>query len=226
MPHSPSEDQQLNRAVDLIEHGDLDEAERILRAVDAADSNEWLERLGLPTRPAPCGTPVERLRSVPMLEIRPATPRDHDAVWELFRQVIETGDTFPFAPDTDRSVALRFWIEGAAATYVAESDRRVVGSYYVKDNQPGFGSHVCNAGYMVDPAARGAGVGRALCAHSIEVARGLGYRAMQFNIVVSTNEGAVRLWQSMGFEIVGTLPEAFEHARLGFVDAFVMHRRL
>ena len=96
----------------------------------------------------------------------------------------------------------------------------------VKDNQPGFGSHVCNAGYMVDPAARGAGVGRALCAHSIEVARGLGYRAMQFNIVVSTNEAAVRLWQSMGFEIVGTLPEAFEHARLGFVDAFVMHRRL
>lgn len=158
--------------------------------------------------------------------IRPATPADADAVWSIFREVVSSGDTFAFGPETPRDEALRIWMEIPRVTYVAEIDGDVLGSYYVKTNQPGLGDHVCNAGYMVADRARGCGVGRALCEHSIEEARRLGYRAMQFNLVVATNVGAVRLWERMGFDVVGRLPDAFRHARDGFVDALVMYRRL
>ncbi|HSR34512.1 MAG TPA: GNAT family N-acetyltransferase, partial [Anaerolineae bacterium] len=122
--------------------------------------------------------------------------------------------------------ALRLWIEAPRATYVAERDGEIVGTYYLKTNQPGLGSHVCNAGYMVRSEARGEGVGKAMCTHSLEEARRLGYKAMQYNLVAATNRGAVDLWRKMGFEIVGTLPKAFNHARLGLVDAHVMYRLL
>ena len=160
------------------------------------------------------------------LNIRPARAEDDEAIWQIFHEVVQGGDTFAFAPDTPRAEALRLWTQVPKATFVAEADGRVVGSYFLKDNQPGLGSHVCNAGYMVAGGARGLGVGRAMCAHSFDAARGLGYTAMQYNIVVATNTGAVALWQSMGFAIVGTLPGAFRHLTLGPVDAYVMFRTL
>ena len=158
--------------------------------------------------------------------IRPARPEDAEAIWQILHEVVQGGDTFAFAPDISREEALRLWTEAPRLTCVAESEGRVIGSYFIKDNQPGLGSHVCNAGYMVAGSARGLGAGRAMCAHSLEAARELGYTAMQYNIVVSTNTGAVALWQSMGFSIVGTLPGAFRHSKLGPVDAYVMHRSL
>lgn len=161
-----------------------------------------------------------------MIEIREAQPADHEAIWQIFHEVVSTGDTYPFSPNTDREEALRLWIEAPRATYVAERDGEIVGTYYLKTNQPGLGSHVCNAGYMVRSEARGEGVGKAMCTHSLEEARGLGYKAMQYNLVAATNRGAVDLWRKMGFEIVGTLPKAFNHARLGLVDAHVMYRLL
>lgn len=160
------------------------------------------------------------------LNIRPATADDADAIWAILHEVIQGGDTFAYEPEMPREAGLRSWMEAPRATYVAEHGGVVVGSYFLKDNQPGLGSHVCNAGYMVAGSARGLGVGRAMCAHSFGEARRLGYTAMQYNIVVATNTGAVALWQSMGFAIVGTLPQAFRHRKLGPVDAYVMHRFL
>ena len=160
------------------------------------------------------------------MTIRPATPDDADAIWAIFHEVVSTGDTYAYAPDTPRDEALRRWVEVPRATYVAVVEAEVVGTYYLKPNQPGLGAHVCNAGYMVAGRARGRGLGRAMCTHSLSEARRLGYRAMQYNLVVATNEGAVRLWERMGFEVVGRLPEAFHHPERGFVDALVMYRLL
>lgn len=160
------------------------------------------------------------------LHIRPATAEDAEAIWGILHEVIQGGDTFAYEPEMPRETGLRSWMEAPRATYVAEHEGAVVGSYFIKDNQPGLGSHICNAGYMVAGSARGLGVGRAMCAHSFDAARGFGYTAMQYNIVVATNTGAVALWQSMGFAILATLPQAFRHRRLGLVDAYVMHRFL
>jgi L-amino acid N-acyltransferase YncA len=158
--------------------------------------------------------------------IRPALDTDRDAIWSIFNEVVALGDTYAFAPDTTRDEALVFWVHGARATYVLESEGEVVGTYFLKTNMPGLGAHVCNAGYMVAAAARGRGYGRAMCEHSLDEARRLGYHAMQYNLVVSTNEGAIRLWKRLGFDVVGRLPAAFRHADLGFVDALVMYRSL
>jgi L-amino acid N-acyltransferase YncA len=161
-----------------------------------------------------------------MMTIRQAQSKDFEEIWQIFHEVVSAGDTYPFSPDTDRAEALRLWTEIPRATYVAEHGGEVVGTYYIKTNQPGLGSHVCNAGYMVRSGARGTGVGKAMCAHSLDEARRMGYRAMQYNLVVVTNVAAVQLWQTMGFEAVGTLPQAFNHAALGLVDAHVMYRLL
>lgn len=158
--------------------------------------------------------------------IRPVTLADWDAVWSIIQEVVRPGDTYAYPPDMTRAEALDTWIGAARATFVAEVDGRVLGTYYVKTNQPGQGSHVCNAGYMVSAAARGRGLGEAMCRHSLVEARRLGYAAMQYNLVVSTNTGAVRLWERMGFDIVGTLPGAFRHPDAGAVDALVMYRTL
>lgn len=160
------------------------------------------------------------------MSIRAAVPEDSEAIWSIFHDVVATGDTYAYAPDTCRSDALRLWIEESQSTYVAECEGEVVGTYYLKANQPGLGAHVCNAAYMVARKARGQGLGRAMCEHSIAEARRFGYRAMQYNLVVATNETAIRLWEKMGFTITGRLPEAFQHAQDGFVDAVVMHRSL
>lgn len=136
------------------------------------------------------------------------------------------GDTYAYAPDTTRDQAYNLWLAAPAATYVAVLDNDIVGTYYLKANQPAQGAHVCNAGYMVAGHARGRGLGREMCLHSQLEARKLGFKAMQFNLVVSTNTGAIRLWESLGFETVGVLPKAFKHPRKGFVDALVMYKWL
>lgn len=161
---------------------------------------------------------------MPAIRIIPATEAHTEAVWQIFREVIAAGDAYVFEADTTREAFLAYWF--AARTYVAIEGDQVLGSYIVKANQPGRGSHVANASYMVASAARGKGIGGIMCEHSLRQAKTLGFRAMQFNIVVSTNAAAVALWKKHGFTIVGTLPGAFRHETLGYVDALVMFRDL
>ncbi|HKW31818.1 MAG TPA: GNAT family N-acetyltransferase [Candidatus Acidoferrum sp.] len=152
--------------------------------------------------------------------------RDGDALWSILEPVIRAGETYPLPRDMDRQSALAYWFSPGHEVFAAEGGDKIVGTYFLKTNQKGGGAHVANCGYMTAPHATGRGVARAMCAHSLEHARKRGFRAMQFNFVVSTNERAVRLWQSFGFEIVGRLPQVFEHPTLGLVDAFVMYRQL
>jgi L-amino acid N-acyltransferase YncA len=161
-----------------------------------------------------------------MLTIRRATEADFDAIWNIFHEVVKRGDTYTFDPDTTKDQAHSIWMAEGCATYVACLGERVVGTYILKPNQPGLGSHVANASYMVESGARGLGTGRAMCKHSLEEARKAGFLAMQFNIVVSTNEAAIALWKRCGFAIVATLAQAFRHRELGLVDAYIMHRFL
>jgi ribosomal protein S18 acetylase RimI-like enzyme len=159
--------------------------------------------------------------------IRPYAAADWPALWAMLEPVFRAGETYAFAPDISEAEAQRVWIALPQQTFVAEDAAgQVVGTYYLKPNQPGQGGHVCNCGYVVAEAARGQGIAAALCQHSQATARAAGFRAMQFNLVVSTNTGAVYLWQKQGFEIVGRLPGAFCHPRLGDVDALVMYKLL
>ena len=160
------------------------------------------------------------------MEIRRALTGDFDQIWPLLHEVFSRGDTYTFSPDTDKKTAFSIWMETPAATYVASLENQIVGTYFIKPNQPGLGSHVCNVGYIVSSAVRGKGIGKKLCEHSFEVARNQGFTAMQYNFVVCTNTNAIQLWQKMGFEIVGRLPKAFLHQEKGMVDALVMHRFL
>jgi len=159
--------------------------------------------------------------------IRRFAPADWSAVWAMLHTTFRTGDTYAFAPDSTEDDIHRAWVEVPAATYVAcAADGRVQGTYYLKPNQPGLGAHVCNCGYVVAPDAQRAGIATAMCEHSQAEARGMGFRAMQFNLVVATNERAVQLWRRLGFAVAGTLPGAFRHSRLGYVDALVMYKTL
>ena len=158
--------------------------------------------------------------------IREAAEQDRDAIWEIFRSTVAPGDSFVYDPKTPREEAMAYWFAKGTRAYVAEQDGRVVGSYILRDNRPGLGNHVSNAGFMVAPRARRSGIGRMMGDHALNEARRLGYRAMQFNFVISTNEPAVHLWQQLGFKIIGTLPGAFRHSRKGLVDAYVMFRSL
>jgi L-amino acid N-acyltransferase YncA len=158
--------------------------------------------------------------------IRAANDGDRDAIWEIFRATVAPGEVLVYDPKTPRAEAEAYWFAQGTRTYVAERDGKVAGSYILRQNRPGLGDHIANAGFMVAPEARGLGIGRTMGQHALGEARRLGYRAMQFNFVISTNESAVHLWQELGFEIVGTLPGAFRHARKGFVDAYVMFRSL
>src|ERR1700751_5743944 len=158
----------------------------------------------------------------PMLQIREAIASDGESLWKMFHLVVAKGDTYTFDRGTSREDALAYWLHPSNQCYVAKSEAEIVGTYILKANQPGLGSHVANAAFMVAPQARGRGVGRYMGEHALNEARRLGFRAMQFNFVVSTNETAVRLWQELGFQIVGTLPGAFRHPRAGYVDVYVM----
>ena len=159
-----------------------------------------------------------------MLNIRLATEADRDAIWNIFHEIVAAGDTYAFDPGISREEALAYWF--GAGAYIAENDGRVVGTYILRANQAGPGAHVANAAYMVARDTRGLGVGRKMAEHSLSEAHRLGFRAMQFNFVVSTNASAIHLWQQLGFKIVGTLPGAFRHPRAGYVDVYVMFRSL
>jgi GNAT superfamily N-acetyltransferase len=160
------------------------------------------------------------------MDIREAGPTDWPWIWEIFRVVVGAGDTYSFAPDTTEEEARRLWVTPPARAYVAAVGGVIAGTYTMRPNQPGLGAHVANAGFMVAPGKSGRGVGRAMGQHAIEQARLQGYGAMQFNFVVSTNERAVHLWQSLGFTIVGTVPGAFRHSEKGLVAIHIMHRWL
>ena len=162
-----------------------------------------------------------------MIAIRPMEAGDWPAVWCIIAPVFRAGETYTYSPDISEQEAHTAWVETPSETFVGlDTNGEILGTYFIKPNQPALGAHVCNCGYIVSGSARGKGVATEMCAHSQREALSRGFRAMQFNFVVSTNEQAVRLWQRNGFEIVGTLPGAYRHSKLGYVDAYVMYKRL
>jgi len=160
------------------------------------------------------------------MNIREATENDFDAIWPIFNEVVSAGETYACPKETTKSEALNIWIRSPRKSYVVEENSQILGTYYIKTNQGGPGEHVCNCGYMVSSKARGKGLATAMCEHSQKIATELGYKAMQFNFVASSNEGAVRLWNKLGFETVGRLPKAFNHPAQGYIDALVMYKWL
>lgn len=160
------------------------------------------------------------------MQIRAYDPADADAVWRIFHAVVQGGDAYAWLPETPYEEFLQVWPNAGGHCYVAEADGEIVGAYLLKPVQPGLGAHIANAAYMTRPDARGRGIGAALGRHSLEEARRLGYRGLQFNLVVSSNTAAVHLWRKLGFQIVGSIPGAFHHATLGYVDAHIMFQSL
>ena len=161
-----------------------------------------------------------------MIEIRKATDADHDAIWEIIRRVIATGDTYVFDPASSKEKMMAYWCAPNNHTYVALLNEKIAGTFLLKDNQPDLGSHVANGAYMTSPSLAGQGIGRAMGLYSIEEATRFGYKAMQYNIVVKSNTKAVKLWQSLGFEIIGEIPDAFNHLQNGLTNAYIMYRKL
>ena len=161
-----------------------------------------------------------------MIKIRPATEKDFDEIWRIFKSVIADGDTYVNRADTTEDEAYAKWFDKNAKTFIAEINGKILGAYLLKPNQVDRGSHIANASYIVDANSRGTGIGKALALHSIATAKEFGYLAIQFNFVVSTNIAAVNLWKSVGFKIIGTIPQGFKHEALGYVDAYVMFLKL
>jgi ribosomal protein S18 acetylase RimI-like enzyme len=158
--------------------------------------------------------------------IRPIVAADFEQLWPIIQEVARAQESYAYDPQMERHSAWQLWVELPRATFVAERDGQILGGYYLKANAAGPGDHVCNCGYMTAPYARGQGVASALCQHSLQLGRQLGFSAMQFNSVVASNKVAVALWQKHGFTIVGTLPNAYRHRTLGLVDCYVMFRPL
>ena len=160
------------------------------------------------------------------IEIRQARSQDRNDIWEIIKPVIRAGDTYTLPHNMSQEEGLDYWLSEEKTTFVAIIDEQIVGTYYIKTNQLGGGDHICNCGYISDAKARGKGLATAMCEHSLQFAKEAGYRGMQYNFVVSTNSGAIRLWKKFGFEIVGTLPSVFSHPDQGYVDAYVMFKSL
>jgi L-amino acid N-acyltransferase YncA len=160
------------------------------------------------------------------MKIREATKKDFKEIWPIFHEIVSIGDTYAYPPDTTKEEAERLWTHQPRKTYVIEDEGQILGTYYIKTNQAGPGNHVCNCGYMVSSKARGRGLATTMCEHSQIKATELGYKAMQFNFVASSNEGAVRLWKKLGYEVVGRLPQAFHHPTEGYIEALVMYKWL
>jgi ribosomal protein S18 acetylase RimI-like enzyme len=160
------------------------------------------------------------------MHIRPALRSDADAIWTILEPTIRAGETYTLPLDASREDALAYWLSPDHEVFVAEESESALGTYFLRANRPGGGSHVCNCGYVTAPNATGRGIARAMCGHSLERARERGFLAMQFNFVISSNERAIRLWESFGFNTVGRLPLAFRHPTRGLVDSLVMHRFL
>lgn len=162
-----------------------------------------------------------------MPEIRPFLPDDWPAIWSVLEPVLRAGEAYAVPTDISEDEAFAFWVEKPASSYVMLDDQEnYLGTYFLKTNAPGPGSHVCNCGYIVAEHARGRGLADSMCRHSMEEAKRMGYRAMQYNLVVATNLGAIKVWERNGFEVIGTLAGAFEHPEYGYVDAHVMYRWL
>ena len=159
-----------------------------------------------------------------MIKIRKVKDTDFEAIWEIFHQVVKRGDTFAFDPKSNKEYCRTLWMSSCVHTHVAELNSKILGTYMLRKNQPGLGGHVANAAYMVHPEAHGQGIGKVMGNHSIKQAKKLGFLAIQFNFVVSTNLVAIQLWLKLGFKIVGAVPKAFNHQKLAFVDVYVMHR--
>jgi len=160
------------------------------------------------------------------MNIRAASEKDLDQIWSIFHEIVSAGETYAYPQDTTKEQALDIWLITPRKTFVVEENGNILGTYYLKTSQAGPGSHVCNCGYMVSSQARGRGLATFMCKHSQDTAKELGYKAMQFNFVASSNEGAVRLWTKLGFETVGKLPKAFDHPVKGYVDALIMYKWL
>jgi ribosomal protein S18 acetylase RimI-like enzyme len=158
--------------------------------------------------------------------IRPAVSEDTESIWRVLAPTIAAGETYALPVNMTREEALAYWWSPGHEVFVAEERDVILGTYYLRPNQQGGGAHVANGAFMVSPAATGRGIAQRMCEHSLEYARGRGFLAIQFNFVVSTNERAVRLWQRLGFDVVGRLPRAFRHPSAGLVDALVMFRSL
>jgi ribosomal protein S18 acetylase RimI-like enzyme len=161
-----------------------------------------------------------------MITIRKYREADKEQIWKIIEYVISKGDSFTFPLDSPREFILEDWCSPEKHTFVAVLEDKIVGTFYVKANQTGLGSHIANGSYVVAPEARGKGVGRKMGEFSIEEAKRLGFHAMQFNFVVKSNEKAVKLWKSLGFEIIGEIPEAFRHIENGLTNAYIMYRKL
>ncbi len=159
--------------------------------------------------------------------IRKYQEPDWQQVWPIIKKVFRAGETYAFSPDISEQDAHKVWVELPQETYVViDNNDAILGTYYIKPNQPSLGAHVCNCGYIVAETARGQGVATSMCIHSQQTAVELGFRDMQFNLVVVTNEGAIRLWKKLGFQVVGVLPNAFNSKRDGHIDALVMYKEL
>lgn len=161
-----------------------------------------------------------------LLNIREAVNEDFDSIWPIFHEIVSAGDTYAYPDNISKEKAEELWIDVPRKTFLFEYESKVLGTYYLKTNQSGPGEHVCNCGYMVSSSARGQGLATSMCEHSQSIARALGYKAMQFNFVASSNENAIRLWNKLGFETAGRLPNAFRHPNRGYIDALVMYKWL
>jgi ribosomal protein S18 acetylase RimI-like enzyme len=161
-----------------------------------------------------------------MLEFRLATEADKDAVWLIIEPIIRKGDTWVFSPDSTKEKMLNYFFSSEKHTYAALERDEIVGVFFIKDNQPDLGSHICNAGYMVAQNHTGRGIGKKMCQFSIQKAKEIGYDGMQFNIVIKSNHNAVHLWLNLGFSIIGEIPNAFVHPQNGLTNAYIMYQKL
>jgi len=169
---------------------------------------------------------ADRSEDETMISIRPATGDDFASIWSIFQAIIAAGDTYTNDETFTEHEAREMWLGPKVRTFVACSDTQIAGAYKLVPNYPGRGAHVANGSYIVDANFRGGGIGRLMVEHSLRQAKQLGYRAIQFNFVVSTNQAAIKLYQKLGFQTLATIPAAFRHDELGYIDAYVMHRSL
>lgn len=183
--------------------------------------------VNMPVRVAKKISPPSRIyRGNLDMQITEMTEQDFKCFWPIFKEIVLAQETYAFDPNIGCEEAYLLWCKMPEKSFVLQEDGQILGSYYLKPNAAGPSAHICNCGYMVNPNSRGKGVARKLCQHSQQVAKELNYKAMQFNSVVSTNEVAVNLWKKLGFNIIGTIPKAYLHRKLGYVDSFIMHKFL
>ncbi|MDA8578642.1 GNAT family N-acetyltransferase [Rhodobacteraceae bacterium] len=163
---------------------------------------------------------------IDLMTVHPATPADCDQIWALLQPVFSAGDTYAVDPLIDRDAAITYWMDAEKTAFILRVDGQAVGTYYIRANQPGGGAHICNCGFITAPLARGKGVARRMLEHALIEAKQQGYRAMQFNFVLASNQRALAIWQRYGFATIGRIPQAFLHPKQGYVDALILHRSL